>query len=80
MWTQGQYTLYALMHAISRLSPKGNKINYPDKPMLREQNEKRKQEHLTEKEKKNERGKLLMKLQLMQINFNNTHKNDQWGG
>ena len=74
MWIQGQYTLSALMHAMSRLSPKGKKVNYPDKPMLREQAEKRREDHITENEKKNERDNLLMTLQLMQINFNNTHK------
>ena len=37
--------LAAVMHGLSRLSPKGKKINYPDKPMLREQAEKRKEEH-----------------------------------
>ena len=76
MWAQGQYTLSALSHVMSRLSPKGKRINYPEKPMLREQTEKRKEECLTEKEKKNERDKLLMSLQLMQINFNKTHKKE----
>lgn len=79
-WMQGQYTLAAVMHGLSRLSKKGGKIDYPDKPMLREQAEKRKEEHLTENEKKNQREKLLMCLQLMQINFNNNHKNDEQGG
>ena len=75
-WIQGQYTLAAVMHGLTRLNPKSKKSNYPDKPMLREQAEKRKEEHLTENEKKNQREKLLMSLQLMQINFNKTHKND----
>ena len=68
------------MHGLSRLSKKGGKINYPDKPMLHEQAEKRKEEHLTENDKKNERNKLLMTLQLMQINFNATHKNNDKSG
>lgn len=75
-WMHGQYTLAAVMHGLSRLSKKGGKVNYPDKPMLREQAEKRKEEHLTENEKKNQREKLLMSLKLMQINFNNTHKKE----
>lgn len=64
------------MHGLSRLSKKGGKIDYPDKPFLEEMAEKRKEEHLTENEKKNQREKLLMSLQLMQINFNKTHKKE----
>lgn len=80
MWMQGQYTLLALMHVMSRLGKKGKRINYPDKPMLREQDDKIEEKILTEKDKKNERNKLLMLLQLMQINFEANHKNDNQSG
>lgn len=76
MWVNGQYVLAALSDVASQLSKKGKRIRYPEKPMLREQAEKRKEEHLTENEKKNQREKLLMSLQLMQINFNKTHKKE----
>ena len=79
-WMQGQYTLAAVMHGLSRLSKKGGKVNYPDKPMLREQAQKRKEEYLTENDKKKQRERLLMSLQIMQINFKNNHKNDEQGG
>ena len=72
-----QYTLAAIMHGLSRLSKKGGKIDYPDKPFLEEMAKKRKEEHLTEKEMSNEREQLLMKLQLMMSNFNRTHKENQ---
>lgn len=77
---QGQYTLYALSHIVSRMGKKGKKVNYPEKPMLRERAEKQKEEHLTENDKKKQREKLLMSLQIMQINFKNSHKNDEQGG
>ena len=79
-WMQGQYTLAAVMHGLSRLSKKGGKVNYPDKPMLGEQAEKQKEEHMTENDKKKQRENLLMSLQIMQINFRNNHKNDEQGG
>lgn len=68
--------LAAIMHGMSRLSKKGKKIDYPEKPFLREHAENRAEEYLTEKEKKSEREKLLMTLQLMNINFDNKHKKD----
>lgn len=80
MWMQGQYMLAAVMHGMSRLSKKGKKINYPEKPMLKEQTERRMEEQLTENQKKNEREKLLMSLQLMQTNFEIKHKKDKRGG
>ena len=76
-WMNNQYTLAAIMHGLSRLSKKGGKIDYPDKPFLEEMAKKRKEEHLTEKEMSNEREQLLMKLQLMMSNFNRTHKENQ---
>ena len=65
------------MHGLSRLSKKGGKIDYPDKPFLEEMAKKRKEEHLTEKEMSNEREQLLMKLKIMMSNFNRTHKEQQ---
>lgn len=76
-WIQGQYTLAAVMHGLTRLDPKSKKSNYPDKPMLREQAEKRKEEYLTENDKKKQRENILNMLQIMQVNFNNTHKKDK---
>lgn len=76
-WMNNKYTLAAIMHVLSRMGKKGTKIDYPDKPFLEEEEKKRKEENLTEKEKANEREQLLMKLQIMMSNFNRTHKEDQ---
>lgn len=73
-WIHNQYTMIAVSVAVSRILV-GNKARgkYPDKPFLQEQEEKAKEERITEEEAKKQRKNLLSMLQLMQINFENNH-------
>lgn len=48
-----------------------------EKPILQEEKEKKKEETLTEEEAKKQRENILNMLQIMQVNFNNTHKKDK---
>lgn len=79
-WRENQYNLLATSVAISRtLYGKKSKAKYIEKPFLQLEEENRQEEKdLTEKEKKNERNKLLAKLKIMQINFS-TKKGEENG-
>lgn len=73
-WLHNQYTMVAVSLAVSKsLYGKKAKGKYPDKPFLQIQEEKIKEERITEEEAKRQRENLLNMLQLMQINFENNH-------
>ncbi|OUO77892.1 hypothetical protein B5F53_11800 [Blautia sp. An249] len=76
-WMHNQYTMVAVSVAVSRiLLGKKAKGKYPDMPFMQKHEEKAKaQETITEEEAKKQRKNLLSMLQLMQINFENNHKN-----
>ena len=79
MWRMNQYTMLAVSVAVSRnLYGKKSKAKYLDKPILQIEEEKKKEETkvLTESEKKQQREMILMRLQLMKINFENNKKNE----
>ena len=79
MWRSNQYTMLAVSVAVSRsLYGKKSKVKYLDKPILQIEEEKKKEETkvLTEPEKKQQREMILMRLQLMKINFENNKKNE----
>lgn len=78
-WTDNQYTMVAVSVALQKFFfGKKSKAKYLEKPLYQIAEEKRKDEEenkqLTEDDKKKGRENLLMMLQLMQINFNNSHK------
>lgn len=78
MWRSNMYTLNAVYVAISMaFSGKKSKAKYMEKPILQEEKEKKKEEALTEEEAKKQRENILNMLQIMQVNFNNTHKKDK---
>ena len=81
LWRANQYTMIAVSVAVSRtLYGRKSKSKYLDKPILQMQEEKQKNDEkvLTEADKKHQRDQILMRLQLMQINFNsNKKKNEQ---
>ena len=73
-WIHNQYTMIAVSVAVSRTLI-GNKAKgkYPEKAFWQIQEEKTKEENITEEEAKKQRKNLLSMLQLMQINFQNNH-------
>lgn len=78
MWRSNMYTLNAVYVAISMaFSGKKSKAKYMEKPILQGEKEKKKEETLTEEEAKKQRENILNMLQIMQVNFNNTHKKDK---
>ena len=75
MWSMGLYVYSAVSVSIEHaFCGKKAKSKYFEKPitMIAEST---KEENLTEEQKKRERNALLMKLQLMMINFNLNKKN-----
>ena len=80
-WQYNMYTMCAVQTAVATvLVGKKSKAKYLDKPFLQDiQEEQEKGENLSEAEKKRQREKLLMTLQLMQANFELNHSNDDEG-
>lgn len=75
MWRSNVYTMNAVYVAISMaFSGKKSKAKYLEKPILQTEKEKKTEENLTEDEAKKQRENVLNMLQIMQVNFNNTHK------
>lgn len=71
MWQMGQYMVSAIC---ASLYPKAN---YIKEPFLQNKKLIENNKELTEEQKKMERDKLLMTLQLMQANFEMNHKKDE---
>lgn len=72
MWSMGIYVMGAVQVAIERnLSGKKSKAKYFEKPLLQESasSDNLEKELITEEEKRTERDKLLLTLQIMQSNF-----------
>lgn len=70
-WQMGIYTMNAVSVALSKaLGGRKSKAKYLEEPMLMKVQNQIDEENATEEEKKQERDKLLMKLQLMQTTFN----------
>ena len=80
-WQYNMYTMCAVQTAVATvLVGKKSKAKYLDKPFLQDiQEEQEKGENLSEAEKKRQREKLIMTLQLMQANFELNHSNDDEG-
>ena len=80
-WQYILYSMCAVQSAVATvLVGKISKAKYLDKPFLQDiQEEQEKGENLSEAEKKRQREKLLMTLQLMQANFELNHSNDDEG-
>ena len=80
-WQYNMYTMCAVQTAVATvLVGKKSKAKYLDKPFLQDiQEEQDKGENLSEVEKKRQREKFLMTLQLMQANFELNHSNDDEG-
>lgn len=76
MWKMGIYVLSAVQTAVQNsLFGRKSKAEYIKEPLSNKVQEKKKV--LTEQDKKNEREKLLMTLQLMQANFELNHSKDK---
>lgn len=75
MWQMGIYINNAVHVAVARNlhGRKAGNVKYIDKPLMEQQEEKSKQRVMTESEIKKKREEFLMQLQIMEINFNNTH-------
>lgn len=79
MWQMGIYVMNAVQTAVQNsLFGRKSKAKYLKEPLSNKVEEKKKT--LTEQDKKNERDKLLMTLQLMQANFELNHDKDKWAG
>lgn len=79
MWQMGIYVMSAVQTAVQNsLFGRKSKAEYIKEPLLNKVEEKKK--ILTEQDKKNERDKLLMTLQLMQANFELNHDKDKRAG
>lgn len=81
-WQFNMYTMCAVQTAVANvLVGKKSKAKYLEEPFS-QTSEKRKQEdseNLSESEKKKQRDRLLMTLQLMQANFELNHSNSDEG-
>lgn len=77
MWQMGMYTLSAVGTAIANCFSKKSNAKYIKEPFLQSKKLTENKGELTEEDKKKERDKLLMTLQLMQINFEMNHKKDE---
>lgn len=78
LWRMGMYAMSAVQTSLSMaLNGKKSKAEYLKKPMLYDEH--KDDIELTEEEKKTEREKFLMQLQIMQANFerNNENKADK---
>lgn len=79
MWQMGIYVMSAVQAAVQNsLFGRKSKAEYLKEPLTNKVHEKKKM--LTEKDKKSEREKLLMTLQLMQANFELNHSKDERAG
>ncbi len=72
-WQNGFYTIAAIASVIDKILSKNPTVNYPDKPLTDSIKEKHGKEFLTEEQKQKEINNFLMKLQLMQANFELNH-------
>lgn len=83
MWRNGIYTMSAVSTAVSRaLNGRKSRAKYVDEPMLEGKNltdSGDPDENMTEDEIKKAREQLLMKLQVMQTNFELNHSNEKEG-
>lgn len=76
MWRNGLYTLSAVVTGVARaLRGRKAKVKYVEEPFLEKQEEliNDPDENATEEQKKRGREQLLMKLQIMQANFEMNH-------
>lgn len=74
-WQLGIYVMGAVSTAIeTALHGKKSKMKYFDEPLLQAKQKEKEAEILSEEEKKRQRDKLLMTLQIMQHNFEANHK------
>ena len=70
MWQQGIYNMNAFSVALSKaLAGRKSHAKYMDEPMMMREQREIDEANATEEEKKIERDKLLMRLQLMQATF-----------
>ena len=78
-WQYNIYTMCAVQTAVANvLLGKKSKAEYIGEPfMQKEKCNSDNEEHISEDEKKKQREKLLMTLQLMQANFELNHSNDE---
>lgn len=79
-WQSNMYTMCAVQTAVANvLLGKKTKVEYIKEPFLQNVKEETEEQNLSEKEKKKQREKLLMTLQLMQANFELNHSNSEEG-
>ena len=81
-WQFNMYTMCAVQTAVANvLVGKKSKAEYLKEPFSQtaEKQKQEDEENLSEAEKKRQRDKLLMTLQLMQANFELNHSNDDEG-
>ena len=80
-WQFNMYTMCAVQTAVANvLLGKKSKAKYIEEPFMQNAEcNHGDEEHLSEAEKKKQREKLLMTLQLMQANFELNHSNDDEG-
>lgn len=78
-WQFNMYTMCAVQTAVANvLLGKKSKAKYIEEPFMQNsENNSDDEEHLSEAEKKKQRERLLMSLQLMQANFELNHSNDE---
>ena len=76
-WQNGFYTIAAIASVIDKILSKNPTVNYPDKPLTESIEEKNEKELLTEDQKQKEINNFLMKLQLMQANFELNHPKNE---
>lgn len=78
-WQFSIYTMSAVSTAVAQCLSKHSKAKYMEEPLTVMYEKKQKAENLTASEKKSERKKLLSWLQLMQTNFELSHKKQDGG-
>mgnify|MGYP000852809987 CR=1 FL=1 len=78
-WQYNMYTLCAVQTAVANvLLGKKSKARYIEEPFMQNaESNSEDEEHISEAEKKKQRERLLMSLQLMQANFELNHSNDE---
>lgn len=75
MWQSGMYVMAAVSAAVNKAlyGNKAKNSNYPEKPFSFGDKQNEQEENLTEDQIQKEREGLLMKLKMMQFNFNKNH-------
>lgn len=75
MWQSGMYVMAAVSVAVNKAlyGKKAKNSNYPEKPFSFGDEQNEQEEILTEDQIQKERKGLLMKLKMMQFNFNKNH-------